>query len=510
MKILYIKNGWYDDHESLENATQINGVDVLFVDGVRDIFDTSLTERKDTEHFLTYDHDDYHLGTRGITCRTDYDDYLFLENKLLDRIDENETIILVTDRPWRSDDVDFMIYLMEKKPFYLHIIKQICPSYQSNDYHEYLRVFDNLNKINSIGYIIGNKYPTTDDDSDEVWGEKQELNRQYHFNKICEIISSIQNLDPNKFYIYNHEQKQYLETQRPNYSGDSMYEFVTPSENENMCEILYSYRKAFAERYGIDYDAKTCSECECYGICRSVCRECDLKSSLMWEKIYVDSFIDFDTGEDNTPYKYNRNIEANINGVDRLRINTDGNGIRSLILMAGCPLNCKYCGNKKYKDIFPETGQVCLDGLDDLNSILEKDGIYFEMTNGGVTFGGGEPLLQADFIHEFHKKYPMWDIVIETCLNVEFANIKKIAGDIGCWYIDIKDMNPEIYQKYTGATNDSVVHNLEKMSSIVSIEKICIRVPRIPGYNTEQDITNSVAKLQALGYTNIEIFDYIV
>lgn len=142
--------------------------------------------------------------------------------------------------------------------------------------------------------------------------------------------------------------------------------------------------------------------------------------------------------------------------------------------------------------------------------MLEKDGVYFEMTNGGVTFGGGEPLLQADFIHEFHKKYPMWDIVIETCLNVEFANIEKIAGDIGCWYIDIKDMNPEIYQKYTGATNDSVVHNLEKMSSIVSIEKICIRVPRIPGYNTEQDITNSVAKLQALGYTNIEIFDYIV
>lgn len=100
-------------------------------------------------------------------------DYLFLENKLLDRIDENETITLVTDRPWRSDDVDFMIYLMEKKPFYLHIIKQICPSYQSNDYHEYLRVFDDLNKINSIGYIIGNKYPTTDDDSDEVWDEKQ-------------------------------------------------------------------------------------------------------------------------------------------------------------------------------------------------------------------------------------------------------------------------------------------------------------------------------------------------
>lgn len=101
------------------------------------------------------------------------------------------------------------------------------------------------------------------------------------------------------------------------------------------------------------------------------------------------------------PYEYDEDIWAHINGIDRLRIDTDGNGIRSLILPAGCPLDCKYCGNKKYKEIFPTTGGF---DVDDLGKYLAKDGVYFEMTNGGVTFGGGEPLLQAGFIHEVHNK----------------------------------------------------------------------------------------------------------
>lgn len=501
MKIMRItrgKNDIFSYYTKLEECEQINNIDVVIINGERyDYISMTPEERVDTDHYISYDFKDICFHTMGIGSRTDFDDYLLMEEKILNRISPYEEIILIDDS-WNQDALKFMIYLKEKKNFILHLITSSFAKFASDDYHEFLRKEKYLYSLNSICYI--NTYHIKQFFNQH---EKDDELRAYLFDKVKEAIEHIKSLNHHKFYIYNHTHQKYTEIERPSKSGGSIFEFVTPADNKSMCETLYGYRKAFADKNNITYNSTPCGECKCNGYCNSVCEECDRKSARLWAEKY-----EFPYYENNDfPYEYDEDILASINGVDRLRINTDGNGIRSLILMAGCPLNCKYCGNKKYKEIFPEKKQI---GLDNAGGMLEKDGVYFEMTNGGVTFGGGEPLLQADFIHEFHKKYPMWDIVIETCLNVEFANIEKIAGDIGCWYIDIKDMNPEIYQKYTGATNDSVVHNLEKMSSIVSIEKICIRVPRIPGYNTEQDITNSVAKLQALGYTNIEIFDYIV
>ena len=153
MKIIYIKNDGGSFFEELKNEIQIGGINLLFVDGKRRIDDASKADRKDSEHFISYNHDDYLFYTRGLSYRDDYEDYLRLETKILDRIEENETIILLTDIEWGSDDIDFMTYLMQKKAFNLHIIKKIYPYYTSNDYHEYLRVFNNLNKIKSIVYI---------------------------------------------------------------------------------------------------------------------------------------------------------------------------------------------------------------------------------------------------------------------------------------------------------------------------------------------------------------------
>ncbi len=71
----------------------------------------------------------------------------------------------------------------------------------------------------------------------------------------------------------------------------------------------------------------------------------------LWSAVYCDE-----------KHEYN-DVFARINGIDRFRIDTDGNGVRSLMLMAGCPLNCAYCGNKKYKDIFPETRNLSISDL---------------------------------------------------------------------------------------------------------------------------------------------------
>ncbi len=132
------------------------------------------------------------------------------------------------------------------------------------------------------------------------------------------------------------------------------------------------------------------------------------------------------------------------------------------------------------------------------------------MTGGGVTFGGGEPLLQAQFIHEFFRCYPMWSVNLETSLNVLLEKMLAVVNDIDFWYVDIKDMNPEIYLRYTGKPITRVLANLAELIRLVPADKICVRIPLIKGYYSPVDVERSVNALSEMGFTNIERFEYIV
>ena len=189
------------------------------------------------------------------------------------------------------------------------------------------------------------------------------------------------------------------------------------------------------------------------------------------------------------------------------RLDTDGKGVRSLILMADCPLECRYCCNREINKVFPQNVEKTPLKL---GSYLHKDGIYFEKTGGGVTFGGGEPLLQADFIVQFGRIYSMWNIDIETSLNIEWSEVEKILDIVDVWHIDIKDMDPDIYIAYTGCDNSLVTENLARLIKLVPAGRLHIRVPEIAGFNTKSDIENSVSRLRAMGFTDIEVFDYVV
>jgi hypothetical protein len=70
------------------------------------------------------------------------------------------------------------------------------------------------------------------------------------------------------------------------------------------------------------------------------------------------------------------------------------------------------------------------------------------------------------------------------------------------WIVDIKDMNPAIYKAYTGKDNDSVIRNLQYL--INKNAKVTVRVPIIPGFNTESDVEKSVLTLQQMGIKDIE------
>ena len=198
---------------------------------------------------------------------------------------------------------------------------------------------------------------------------------------------------------------------------------------------------------------------------------------------------------------------AKIFGISRHRLTTDGEGVTTLVAFSGCPLRCKYCLNKtswelsKGRDYTPEM----------LFEEVKIDQLYFLATHGGVTFGGGEPLLQVEFIKAFRELCgPQWQILAETSLNVPFENVQTIDPILDGYIVDIKDMNPEIYQTYTGKDNSIVLTNLEWLLNSGDPNRIMVRVPHIPEFNTDEDVAKSKEHLTAMGVKNIDEFNYII
>lgn len=204
---------------------------------------------------------------------------------------------------------------------------------------------------------------------------------------------------------------------------------------------------------------------------------------------------------------------GDIMAISRLRMATDGQGVSTLVAFYGCPLHCKYCINDSChgnKHSLCGTIRAAYQP-EELVEVLKKDEIYYLMTGGGVVFGGGEPLLQSEFIHEVCQLIgPGWHKRIETSLNVPLQYIKPILKDIDEWIIDIKDANGTIYKAYTGEKILQLRKNLLALKRVIPKERFHIRVPYIPGYNTHEDVEKSVAWIKEFLDVEPEVFDYYV
>lgn len=192
----------------------------------------------------------------------------------------------------------------------------------------------------------------------------------------------------------------------------------------------------------------------------------------------------------------------------RLRMQTDGKGITTLVCFHGCPLRCKWCINPF--SFAPDTKRTEM-SAQDLYDKVKIDQLYFLSTGGGVTFGGGEPLLYPQFLKEFREICGQaWHLCAETSLNVPWENVEAAAECIDKFYIDCKDTNPEIYRRYTGRDNEQMLSNLQKLVSLIGPERIVIRMPLIPEFNTDEDRQKSKALLEEMGVTRFNFFNYIL
>lgn len=195
-----------------------------------------------------------------------------------------------------------------------------------------------------------------------------------------------------------------------------------------------------------------------------------------------------------------------ISDVGRLRMGTDGNGIRTLILLSGCPLRCRYCANPwtwngeekprvmSVSEIYKE---ICIDRP------------YILATGGGITFGGGEPMEYPGLINKFREICePEMTINVETSLNVDWSKIEDSIDAIDLFYMDIKTTDPQVYRQYTGGELDPVLSNLKKLLEMKAPENIILRIPRIEGFVDRKQQEESKRILENMGVMRFDLFDY--
>ena len=198
-------------------------------------------------------------------------------------------------------------------------------------------------------------------------------------------------------------------------------------------------------------------------------------------------------------------VKAPIYSISRLRFGTDGKGITSLVAFMGCPLRCRHCINSWCHS---DPSQARLMTPEDLYGELMIDDIYFQMTGGGVCFGGGEPTLYPEFIRQFRKVCgSRWRITVETALTCTEDVIPEMARSVDRWIVDVKDLSEEIYEEYTRKRNDI----RSKLRVLLDAgAETTVRVPHIPGHNSDADVARTIGELRSMGFDDIDEFTYTI
>jgi pyruvate formate lyase activating enzyme len=198
----------------------------------------------------------------------------------------------------------------------------------------------------------------------------------------------------------------------------------------------------------------------------------------------------------------------------------DGPGIRTTIFLRGCPLSCWWCHNPESIRQIPKNGNgLCEDSIstitkryttEEVYKIIMKDLVFYEESGGGVTFSGGEPLIQIDFLESILIQCRQNNIstTVDTCGYAPNASFQQIIKYTDLFLYDMKIFDYDLHKKYTGVSNDLIKLNLEYLNK--SNANVIIRIPLIPGITDTEENLNSIANylLKLKNINRIDLLPY--
>jgi pyruvate formate lyase activating enzyme len=230
----------------------------------------------------------------------------------------------------------------------------------------------------------------------------------------------------------------------------------------------------------------------------------------------------------------------------------DGPGIRTTVFLKGCPLSCVWCHNPESQAVAPSLlyrPELCLRcgrcvaqcpqgawvagegeapvrdgarchacggcaeacpaeaitrvgreiGADALVEVLAKDRLFFDESDGGVTFSGGEPLGQPAFLKAVLERCRQMGLhsAVDTCGFASRQTMREVAERADLLLYDLKLLDPEAHRRYTGVSNEDILANLRML--VADGQRVEIRMPMIPGItDTAENVTAAAAFVASL------------
>jgi len=125
---------------------------------------------------------------------------------------------------------------------------------------------------------------------------------------------------------------------------------------------------------------------------------------------------------------------------------------------------------------------------------VERDRVYYRRSGGGITLSGGEVLAQPDFATNILRE--SWEKGVHTCIEstgfADFSKIESLLPYLDEFLLDIKHMNPEKHEKFTGMRNENILENAKKIAESGKT-KLIVRVPVVPGFNATLEEISEIA-----------------
>jgi pyruvate formate lyase activating enzyme len=193
----------------------------------------------------------------------------------------------------------------------------------------------------------------------------------------------------------------------------------------------------------------------------------------------------------------------------------DGPGIRTTVFFKGCPLQCAWCHNPESRNPWCETydrelplgGRTLVERIavgvrmpagEVMREIL-RDLIFMDRSGGGVTFSGGEPLLQPEFLHALLDRCRARELhtALDTCGHVPAEIFDSVLPKVDLFLYDMKLVDEAAHERHTGASNALIMENLRTL--VRRGKRVVLRMPVIPGVNdTEENLTATARMLRFL------------